>query len=1451
MTGRFPALLAACVLAAAPALALGADPAAADAARPRLSVLFLGDRGHHRPADRAAQLTPALALRGVSVAYTEDMGALSPENLSKYDALILYANAETIAPERERALLDYVRGGGGFVPLHCASYCFLNSPEYVKLVGAQFQRHGMGEVVTEVLDPSHPTMAGLEPFKTRDETYVHTRHNEAGRHVLQVRPEGDGKEPWTWARDEGKGRVFYTAYGHDGVTWGNPRFVDLVERGVRWAAGKGGVSDGRPRVAAGLPPFTYKDAGDNIPQYTPGAQWGAQGEPSRRMQEPATPAESAKHLALPIGFEAKLFAAEPLVAKPIAMAWDHLGRLWLAETRDYPNERQPAGKGRDKIVVCEDKDGDGAADSVTTFAEGLSIPTAMLFADGGLIVHQAPDTLFLKDSDGDGRADVRKVLFTGWGTSDTHAGPSNLRYGFDNWVYGIVGYAGFRGTVGGERHEFKQGFYRFRPDGSKLEFLRSTNNNSWGVGLSEEGLVFGSTANGCPSVFLTLANRYYESVRGGAPRVLRSIADSNRFFPVTDKVRQVDFHGGFTAAAGHALYTARAYPPAYWNRTAFVAEPTGHIVATFALEEKGTDFAAHTVDNLVASDDEWTSPVAAEVGPDGQVWVIDWYNYIVQHNPTPQGFATGKGAAYETPLRDKTHGRVYRIVHKDSPARHALKSLDPGDPAALLAGLKSDNLFWRLHAQRLLVERGKRDVVPALTAMVNDPAVDAIGLNPSAIHALWTLHGLGALDVPADVGGIGAGKAVAAALRHPSAGVRRNAIQVLPRDSATARLLAEAGSLRDADMQVRLAAWLALAESPPSAEAGAAIAGAIGSLGGDRGLIDAAVSASAAHDAEFLRAVASTPSADDSAAEVVRRAAEHYARGGPTDPIGPMLASLTQAPPVVAGAVVAGLAAGWPKGKPADLGADGDKALAALLGRLPAGSRVPLVRLAGLWGSDALDRETAALAESLIAAVRDESKPDEARAEAARQLVEFRPRDDGAARQILEVVTPRVGPGLALALVAAASQGDSPVLGKLLADRLPRLGPAPRAEAVRALLARADRTDALVDAVDRGVLPLGDLTLDQKQALAAHPNPAIAARAKGILSRGGGLPDADRQKVIDALSPVALKGGDPARGQAVYREQCAKCHAHGGEGGKVGPDLTGMAVHPREELLVHILDPSRSVEGNFLQYSLATTDGRVINGLLASESKTSVELLDAEGKAQTVARADIDELSASKKSLMPEGFEKQITPSGFADLLAFLTRRGKYLPLDLRKAATAVSTQGMFGDHASTPERMIFPDWSPKTFEGVPFHLVDPQGTRVANLVMLYGPRGTFPPTMPKAVSLACRTPVKAIHMLSGVSGWGATDSDAPYPVSMTVRVHYSDGATEDHPLRDGVEFADYIRRIDVPGSKFAFPLAGGRQIRYLAVRPARPDSVQSIELVKGPDDTAPMVMAVTVETPE
>jgi putative heme-binding domain-containing protein len=354
-------------------------------------------------------------------------------------------------------------------------------------------------------------------------------------------------------------------------------------------------------------------------------------------------------------------------------------------------------------------------------------------------------------------------------------------------------------------------------------------------------------------------------------------------------------------------------------------------------------------------------------------------------------------------------------------------------------------------------------------------------------------------------------------------------------------------------------------------------------------------------------------------------------------------------------------------------------------------------------------------------------------------------------------------------------------------------------------------------------------------------------RSRRVLSADGGLPNPDRQKVLDELLPLTHKTGDAAAGKLLFKNQCAKCHTHSGEGTKIGPDLTGMAVHPKHELLIHLIDPSRSVEGNYRVYTVLTSEGQTINGLLASETRTAIELIDTEAKRHIVLREDIENLQASTKSLMPEGFEKQVKPQELTDLLEFLTLRGKYVPIPLDKVATATSARGMFHDENSTAERLMFADWAPKTFEEVPFVLVDPQDGKAKNTVLLYGPQGKIPPSMPRSVSLPCSFPVKAVHLLSGVSGWGFPGGQHG-STSLIVRLTYADGQTEDHKLTNGEHFADYIRRVDVPQSKFAFNLRG-KQLRYLSVPVNRDAALSKIDLVKGDDRSAPVVMAVTVET--
>jgi type 1 glutamine amidotransferase len=220
-------------------LALCLAPAGGQTPAPsrKIEVLFLGHNSQHHPSSKYAPLLKeALAAEPFNFTYTADLKDLNSPNLAKYDALIIYANHAKIDPEQEKALLDFVAGGKGFLPLHCASFCFQNSPDYIALVGAQFQRHRTGEFTAEIVKADHPTLAGIKPFQVWDETYVHTKHNPE-RTILMERVDAEGREPWTWVRSHGKGRVFYTAYGHDDRVWNHPSFQRIVSNAIKWAVG--------------------------------------------------------------------------------------------------------------------------------------------------------------------------------------------------------------------------------------------------------------------------------------------------------------------------------------------------------------------------------------------------------------------------------------------------------------------------------------------------------------------------------------------------------------------------------------------------------------------------------------------------------------------------------------------------------------------------------------------------------------------------------------------------------------------------------------------------------------------------------------------------------------------------------------------------------------------------------------------------------------------------------------------------------------------------------------------------------------------------------------------------------------------------------------------------------------------------------------------------------------
>ncbi len=778
----------------------------------RAEVLFVGSaHASDESGKYASWLAIELFKSGINLSYTANLADLNKHNLGVYDGLVLFAVPDSVTADQQRALEGFVADGRGLIVL-----------------GAQGAGSDSPAWLEKALDGGTAADGG---------------DAEAGStHPAQ-------------RLNKGKGRIFHTPRGREESAWKSLDFLRMVNSGVQWAIGDhvmGLVTQ------LNIPSVSIYE--DTIADFT-----ARHFVP--KMQEPLPPEESGKLIQIPIGFELKLFASEPDIVNPIAMSWDEKGRLWVIETVDYPNNFvELKGEANDRIKICEDTDGDGVADKFTVFADGLNIATSLTFANDGVIVAMAPHFIFMKDTNGDDVVDVRDTVMTGWNKNDTHAGPSNLQYGFDNKIWGVTGYAGFNGHINGQRLAFGQGVYHFKPDGSDFEYLATTSNNTWGLGMTEDNNVFISTANNTHSAFYSMPeqlvqHRLREEDQKPGVNAVQKIDGHYDVHAMTPNLRQVDVVGGFTSAAGHQLYTARDYPQSYWNKVAFVTEPTVRLVHNAVIEPDGAGFKEHDGWNLVASSDEWFGPVHAEVGPDGAVWILDWYNFIIQHNVFVPAQAPsdkvlpfvdqphGPGNAFESELRDKKYGRVYRLVYKDAKHKTPHK-LSKDDTKGLLNALKSDNKFWRMHAQRLLVERQQDDVASDLIRIAADREVDKIGLNAPAIHALWTLQGLDLIEQRQDVF-----DAVVKALKHPSAGVRKAAAQVLPVNDRSRDALLNSGVLSDDHLNTRLAAFVKLTEYPASEAVAKALLDATNDAANesDRWLSQALFAAISRHEEAFVK----------------------------------------------------------------------------------------------------------------------------------------------------------------------------------------------------------------------------------------------------------------------------------------------------------------------------------------------------------------------------------------------------------------------------------------------------------------------------------------------------------------------------------------------------------------------------------------------------------------------
>lgn len=1405
-----------------------AAPARAPAAP--LRVFLRGGPKTHGPGQHdhprfVAEWEPLLEARGAVVE-----GALrfpTAEELARTDVLVIYAADGGAIHGEERANLErYLVRGGGIVVLH-DGVCG-DDPQWFKGVVGGAWEHGHSkykEGTTDLYftDTTHPITQGVANFRFEDELYWELHMDPAARVLASGFHSVFDITPQMWTFEKADYRAFVSIQGHLHDSFSHPAWQTLLLRGIAWA----GKRDVAVLLKAGeAEALAYPKGG------------------------PVKPEDAQQLLEVHPDFDLSLVASEPLIEKPISLDWDAKGRMWVAESRGYPEKERYSGvPARDSITILTDANGDGRMDARKEFHRGLDLVTSFVFHEDGVIVSAAPDILFLRDTNGDDVADKTERIFTGFGFGDTHAVMSNLRWGLDGWIYATQGYSG-----GDSRHvtnaggkdfgHIGNGIFRFRPDGSAIEMVSSYGSNTWGLDFSSDGELFFSMANGDHLRHVVMPEQALAEARYGNAQSWANVADHDRVVPLlthTDApYAQIDFVGGFTATSGCCLYTGGAWPKE-WENAAFVAEPTVHLVHHDVLTPDGVTFkATKTRDaEFFAGKDLWFRPIHMRVGPDGALYVLDFYNQAVVHNDT-RGPQHGPTNAAKRPDRDHSHGRIWRVQHERAAA---LKVVDRSKAStnALVTALGHPNSWAAETAMRLLVERAGPDVLSELERTASG------GLNSRArVQAAWCLQRLGR-----------SARAVEPLLRDTDAAARIQGLRIASRD----RELARAGSL--------LARMELLVRSPDAKERLAAIE----VLSALRTGGASAFSAWPLVDDAWSRSVIL-----GMALAAPREVLPHLAQGAPTEGGVSLLE-----------AFAAQLA--LPRNRAAlettlfELGAMPqeqcmivDEVLGALSrsfrdsSREPAPKRIvaalskilehPIAythiheyaaRLAmRLNAVDALGTKLSPVASYLRGLLEAPTSATE-RLDALETLVAIPSERITAIPRTKELLAPGAGPDMQARVIRLLGGVDHPAATRVVIESWGGLAQEARSVAIEQILSRKDRAELLLHAIEAKELAVADLGSQFLHRLRTHPDSAIAQRATKLLDELGYKPSAKVSELVTRFLPIASQPGDAAQGKLVFEKNCVQCHRVDGQGTDIGPDLTGMGTHGAADLLPIILDPNRTVEAGYSEWQLETKDGKLVTGTMAREDARSVVLRSTNGDAE-VARDDIEWIKNTGRSPMPEGLDS-IGAEGFRDLFTYLSGGfAGWRVLSIEDVVSSSSLTGLY-DTKRDDKPMVFRRWGIQELAGVPFDVLDPKRTQsgLNALVLKGGLARDWESKLqkPSVVEVKVGFAVERVHVLGGIGAWAYPYFRDVRPICTWTWV-YADGAKEDVVLSSGVEFGDWIGHHDVPGSEWvenALAEDSWGQVRTFALEPKKKDAVVAKLVLTSPDgDQAATFFALTAE---
>ncbi len=969
----------------------------------------------------------------------------------------------------------------------------------------------------------------------------------------------------------------------------------------------------------------------------PAAQKGKAAEKDYKDQlphiPPHAPADALKTFQLLPGFRIEQAAAEPLVTDPVAMSFDENGRLYVVEMLDY-SEQDKAMIGR--VRLLEDTDGDGKFDKSTIFLDRLSWPTAVLCHDGGVFVGAAPDLLYCKDTNGAGKADVVRKVFTGFSRNNVQGLLNSFHWGLDNRVHVATSSNGgqIRRADDPKAKPVSLSGRNFSFDPRTLDITLLSGASQHGMTYDDWGRRF-VCHNSDPIQMVMYEDRYVARnpyLAAPNPKVSISVegpqSDVYRISPVEPwrvlrtKLRvgglvKGPIEGGgrpagyFTGTTGVTVYRGDAWPDEYRGQ-AFVGEVSSNLVHRKVLEPDGVGFRARRVDvkkEFLASTDIWFRPVQLANAPDGALYVADFYREVIEH---PASLPPEIKKYLD--LKSRGRGRLYRIVPEGFKQR-PLPRLGRASTAELVAALAHRNGWHRDTAARLLHQRQDRSAIRPLEKLAEEAK-----LPEGRMHALYALRGQSALT-PA---------AVLRGLNDPHPRVREHTV-----------LLAEKVAASSPAVRAKLFAMTADADARVRYQ----LAFSLGELSGRPR--NAALAELARHDAadRWVRLALFSSLAEGADEVLTELAGDAKFRAAPAGR--EFLGQLVRQIGTRARQSEVAAALGRVEGLPAD-----EKALAAALvrslGEGLARSNSPLRKQ--LLGGSA--RATELLGDLLKASrgkAGDDKLPLAERVEAVRTLA-LAPFAEVRA-PLTELLDIRHAQPVQLAAVEALSRFPDRAAGAALVAAWPGFSPRLRSAAAESIFSRGEWVATFLDAVEKKKIAATDVDPARLKLLQGHASAAVrdqAARVAKLLNLGR------RQDVLAAYKTALTLKGDEARGKALFKKVCAACHRVEGVGHEIGPSLAALQGRGPDTILLNVLDPNREVNPQYVNYVVVTKDGRQFTGMVAAETATSVTLKRAENLTDTLLRIDIEQMRSTGLSLMPEGLEQQVDRQGMADLIAYV-----------------------------------------------------------------------------------------------------------------------------------------------------------------------------------------------------